>query len=62
MFLYFFFIKAVEATCYSAILKVPKLIIAGDHHQLPPIIQSDGIYNEALSKTLMERITSKFFY
>ena len=51
--------QSVEAACYTAILKVPKLLIAGDHQQLPPTILSQKAAEQGLMKSLMERAIGK---
>lgn len=57
--------QAMEAECWMAALKAPKLILAGDHHQLPPTILSMGDRqyqkevngeNKALELTMFERM------
>ncbi len=34
----------------------PKVILAGDHHQLPPTIMSESAARKGFSLTLMERV------
>ena len=48
--------QALEAESWIAIQKGRKLILAGDHLQLPPTIQSKGDIKKALSFTLFERM------
>ena len=48
--------QALEAESWIAIQKTKKLILAGDHLQLPPTIQSKGKVEKALSFTLFERM------
>ncbi|XP_042224087.1 DNA-binding protein SMUBP-2-like isoform X2 [Homarus americanus] len=48
--------QAIEAACYMALLRAPKLIIAGDHCQLPPTIVSPEAAAKGLEHSLMERI------
>nr|XP_045602750.1 DNA-binding protein SMUBP-2-like [Procambarus clarkii] len=48
--------QAIEAACYLSLLRAPKLIIAGDHCQLPPTIISTEAAAKGLEHTLMERI------
>lgn len=53
------FFQAIEAACYMSLLRAPKLIIAGDHCQLPPTIVSKEAAEKGLELSLMERIISK---
>lgn len=46
--------QALEPACWIPILKARKLVMAGDHQQLPPTIKSDAAAKE-LSITLMEK-------
>jgi hypothetical protein len=52
--------QAVEAACYTPALLAPKLVVAGDHCQLPPTILSDSAARRGLALTLADRIVSKF--
>lgn len=47
--------QAIEPACWVAILKGKKLILAGDHCQLPPTIKSDVAARGGLSTTLLEK-------
>ena len=53
--------QSQEMSCWLLIPKAPKLILAGDHHQLPPTILSKKA-EEKLSLTLMERILDIYWY
>ena len=53
--------QAMEMACWIAIPKAPRLILAGDHLQLPPTVISDKA-KEKLSISLMERLRERFFY
>lgn len=46
--------QALEPACWIPVLKARKLVMAGDHQQLPPTIKSD-IAAKELSTTLMEK-------
>jgi ATP-dependent RNA/DNA helicase IGHMBP2 len=48
--------QALEPSCWIAINKSKKLILAGDHCQLPPTIKSDEAMRKGLGNTLMERL------
>ena len=48
--------QALEAACWIPIRKVSRVILAGDHCQLPPTIKSYEALKAGLGKTLMERI------
>ena len=47
--------QALEPACWIPILKAQKVVMAGDHWQLPPTIKSDEAARKGLSKTLMEK-------
>ena len=49
--------QALEPACWIPILKAKKLIMAGDHQQLPPTIKSNSAAKE-LSLTLLEKAVS----
>ncbi len=48
--------QALEAACWIPIRKVSRVILAGDHCQLPPTVKSIAALKGGLGKTLMERI------
>ena len=48
--------QALEPACWIAIRRASRVILAGDHQQLPPTIKSYDAMQQGLSKTLMERI------
>ena len=47
--------QALEAACWIAIRKADRVILAGDHCQLPPTVKSIEAVNGGLGKTLMEK-------
>jgi superfamily I DNA and/or RNA helicase len=47
--------QALEPACWIPILKAKKVVMAGDHCQLPPIIKSEEAARGGLSTTLMEK-------
>ncbi|WP_165155406.1 AAA domain-containing protein [Parabacteroides sp. ZJ-118] len=48
--------QALEAACWIAIAKADRVILAGDHHQLPPTIKCIEAEREGLGCTLMQKI------
>eukprot|EP00126_Sphaerothecum_destruens_P011044 Sdes_comp20847_c0_seq3m17568 len=52
--------QALEAACWIPILKGKKVIIAGDHCQLPPTVLSEKAVKRGFSKTLFDRITELY--
>ena len=48
--------QALEAACWIPIRRVSRVILAGDHCQLPPTVKSYEALKAGLGKTLMERI------
>ena len=52
--------QAKEASCWLVIPKSPKLILAGDYHQLPPVVH--GRRTEELCVSLMERLLKQQKY
>lgn len=48
--------QALEAACWIPVRRVSRVILAGDHCQLPPTIKSFAAMKAGLGKTLMERI------
>ena len=55
--------QSMEMACWIVIHRAPKVILAGDHHQLPPTVISKSVKVSAeLSKSLMERFFDLYFY
>lgn len=48
--------QALEAACWIPIRRCSRVILAGDHCQLPPTVKSIAALKAGLGKTLMERI------
>ncbi|KAK2653240.1 hypothetical protein Ddye_013096 [Dipteronia dyeriana] len=48
--------QALEIACWIALLKGSRCILAGDHLQLPPTIQSVEAEKKGLGRTLFERL------
>jgi ATP-dependent RNA/DNA helicase IGHMBP2 len=51
--------QAIEPACWIPLLKAKKLVMAGDHCQLPPTIKSMEAANKGLSTTLLEKSVSR---
>jgi ATP-dependent RNA/DNA helicase IGHMBP2 len=47
--------QAIEPACWVPILKAQKVVMAGDHQQLPPTLKSEHNTKKGLSITLMEK-------
>lgn len=47
--------QALEPACWIPILRAERVILAGDHQQLPPTIKSIKAAREGLAKTLFEK-------
>ena len=48
--------QALEAACWIPMRRVSRVVLAGDHCQLPPTVKSIAALKAGLGKTLMERI------
>lgn len=51
--------QALEASCWIAIQKADRVILAGDHRQLPPTLKCPEALRGGLDKTLMETIVER---
>ena len=51
--------QALEPSCWIPILKAKKVVLAGDHCQLPPTIKSQEAAKGGLIKTLLEKGVEK---
>ena len=47
--------QALEPACWIPVLKTKKLVLAGDHQQLPPTIKSNEAAKNGLAVTLLEK-------
>jgi len=47
--------QALEPGCWIPIAKGQRVILAGDHHQLPPTVKSEQAAREGLRETLFEK-------
>ncbi|MDO3644331.1 AAA domain-containing protein [Mucilaginibacter sp. L3T2-6] len=52
--------QALEPACWIPILKAQKLIMAGDHMQLPPTIKSNEAARGGLNATLLEKCAALY--
>ncbi len=50
--------QALEPACWIPILKARRLILAGDHCQLPPTIKSEEAARGGLATTLLEKLVA----
>lgn len=50
--------QALEAACWIAIGKADRVILAGDHHQLPPTIKCREASRGGLDRTLMQKVAA----
>ena len=48
--------QALEPACWIAMRRASRVVLAGDHQQLPPTIKCYDALRQGLGKTLMERI------
>lgn len=48
--------QALEAACWIPLRRVSRVVLAGDHCQLPPTVKSIAALKAGLGKTLMERL------
>jgi ATP-dependent RNA/DNA helicase IGHMBP2 len=52
--------QSLEAACWIPILKANRLIMAGDHCQLPPTVKSSTRAHEGLYNTLFEKLVTRY--
>lgn len=52
--------QALEPACWIPVLKAEKLVMAGDHFQLPPTIKSNEAGRQGLNETLMEHCVRRY--
>ena len=51
--------QALEAACWIAMQHADRVVLAGDHHQLPPTVLSADAGTLGLSRTLFERLAEQ---
>ncbi len=47
--------QALEPACWIPVAKAQRVVLAGDHHQLPPTVKSEKAAREGLRETLFEK-------
>jgi ATP-dependent RNA/DNA helicase IGHMBP2 len=52
--------QALEPACWIPVLKTGKLVLAGDHCQLPPTVKSNEAAKGGLSTTLLEKCVALY--
>lgn len=50
--------QALEAACWIAIRKADRVVLAGDHQQLPPTVKSPQALRAGLGRTLMQALVA----
>ncbi len=50
--------QSTEPGCWPVVLKADRLVLAGDHCQLPPTVLSDEAAKQGLALSMMERLVS----
>lgn len=50
--------QALEPACWAAILKCDRVILGGDHQQLPPTVKNPQAARQGLDRTLMQHLVS----
>lgn len=50
--------QALEAACWIALQKADRVVLAGDHQQLPPTVKSPEALRGGLGRSLMEQIAA----
>ena len=52
--------QALEPACWAAILKADRVVMGGDHQQLPPTVKSLEAAKGGLSETLMQKVVARW--
>ena len=52
--------QALEPACWAAILKADRVVMGGDHQQLPPTVKSLAAARGGLAETLMEKLVGRW--
>ncbi|MBR1798685.1 MAG: AAA family ATPase [Bacteroidales bacterium] len=48
--------QALEPLCWAALLRADRVVMGGDHQQLPPTVKSISAARQGLSTTLMQKV------
>lgn len=51
--------QAMEAACWIALQKADRVVLAGDHRQLPPTVKCPEALHGGLGRTLMEQVAER---
>lgn len=51
--------QALEPACWIAIARADRVVLAGDHHQLPPTVKSEEAARKGLRRTLFEKVIER---
>ena len=51
--------QALEAACWIPLQHADRVVLAGDHHQLPPTVLSAEAAGQGLAQTMFERLTEQ---
>lgn len=52
--------QSTEPGCWPVLLRAERIVLAGDHCQLPPTVLSDKAAREGFSVSMMERLVNRF--
>ena len=52
--------QALEPACWSAIVKADRVVMGGDHQQLPPTVKSREAVKGGLAQTLMQKVAKQW--
>ncbi len=52
--------QSIEAGCWPVILRADRVVLAGDHCQLPPTVLSNEAARQGMIKSLMERLVELY--
>ena len=50
--------QALEPACWTALLRADRVVMSGDHQQLPPTVKSLAATRGGLSETLMQKVVT----
>lgn len=52
--------QATESSVWQAVLRADRVVLAGDHFQLPPTVLSEVANREGMGESLMQRLVERF--